>query len=37
MKKINELDMNRLVAELNKKLLYEVVDKIFKLKNKKEQ
>ena len=35
MKKINELDMNRLVAELNKKILHEVVDKIFKLKNKK--
>ena len=35
MKKISELEVNKLVSELNKKMLYEVIDKIFKMKNKK--
>lgn len=35
MKKINELEANKLVAELNKKMLHEIIDKIFKIKNKK--
>ena len=35
MKKINELEVNKLVAELNKKMLHEIIDKIFKIKNKK--
>ena len=34
MKKINELETNKLVAELNKKMLHEIIDKIFKIKNK---
>ena len=34
MKKINELEVNKLVAELNKKMLHEIIDKIFKIKNK---
>ena len=35
MKKINELEANKQVAELNKKMLHEIIDKIFKMKNKK--
>ena len=35
MKKISELEVNKLVSELNKKMLHEVIDKIFKMKNKK--
>lgn len=33
-KKVNELEINKLATEINKKLLHEVIDKIFKIKNK---